>query len=75
MVRDGLLADARGVGALWAAELGEDTTELRAELLRRGVILRSVGTALALCPPLVISDEQVGALLDHLADALAERRR
>ena len=39
-----------------------------------GVILRGMGDVLAFCPPLVITDEQVVAMLDHLADVLVERR-
>ena len=41
--RDGLIREARGVGALWAAELHDDATEVRGELLRRGMILRGIG--------------------------------
>jgi adenosylmethionine-8-amino-7-oxononanoate aminotransferase len=74
MQRDGLIREARGVGALWGAELHDDAAEARGELLRRGVILRGIGPTLALCPPLVITDEQVAVVLDHLADVLSTRR-
>jgi adenosylmethionine-8-amino-7-oxononanoate aminotransferase len=74
MVRDGLIVEARGVGGLWAADLGEDSAAVRTELLRRGVILRNLGTVLAMCPPLVITDEQLGSVLDHLAEVVAQRR-
>jgi len=70
---DGLLADARGAGAVWGAGLHphHDAPTLRNELLTRGVIARPIGTdTLAYCPPLVITDEQVDQLVDTLADVL-----
>jgi len=70
---DGLLAEARGDGAVWAAGLHEhhDANTLRDGLLERGVIARAIGTnTLAYCPPLVITDEQVDTLVDTLADVL-----
>jgi putrescine aminotransferase len=68
---DGLIESHRGVGALWAAELGRDSTPARTELLERGIIVRPIGTALALCPPLVITDDEVATILDQMADVLA----
>jgi adenosylmethionine-8-amino-7-oxononanoate aminotransferase len=70
---DGLLAEARGDGAVWAAGLQEhhDANVLRDGLLERGVIARAIGAdTLAYCPPLVITDEQVDTLVDTLADVL-----
>jgi len=70
---DGLLADARGVGAVWAAGLPPhlDAPSVRNALLERGVIARPIGTdTLAYCPPLVISDAQVDQLVDTLATVL-----
>ena len=71
MANDGLIEAGRGVGALWAAELGRDALAARNALLDRGVIMRPIGTALAMCPPLVITDEELGFMLDQLADVLA----
>ena len=73
LAADGLLAEARGAGAVWAAGLQEhhDAPTLRNALLERGVIARPIGTnTLAYCPPLVITDEQVDTLVDTLADVL-----
>jgi len=73
LAADGLLAEARGAGAVWAAGLHEhhDAPTLRNALLERGVIARPIGTStLAYCPPLVITDEQVDTLVDTLADVL-----
>ena len=67
---DGLLADYRGDGAVWAAELGRDAAPARQTMLEAGVIVRPIGTALAMCPPLVISDAEVDRLIDTLAQAL-----
>ena len=70
---DGLLAEVRGDGGVWAAGLGEDhdANVLRAALLERGAITRAIGTStLAYCPPLVITDAQIDTLVDTLADVL-----
>lgn len=69
---DGLIREARGVGGLWAADVGERATAVRDRLFERGVIVRAVGDVVALCPPLVITDEQVSEVLDRLADACAD---
>jgi len=67
---DGLVADVRGTGAVYAAELGRDAIAVRDRLLELGVIVRPIGTALAFCPPLVITDDEIGRMLDALALAL-----
>ena len=63
------LGVVRGEGAVWALGLedGGGALALRDRLLERGVIARPLGdTALAFCPPLVITDDE----LDRIADAL-----
>ncbi len=67
---DGLLAGYRGDGAVWAAELGRDAAGVRNAMLDAGVIVRPIGTALAICPPLVISDAEIDRLVDTMAEAL-----
>ena len=67
---DGLLAGYRGDGAVWAAELGRDAAGVRNAMLDAGVIVRPIGTALAICPPLVISDAEIDRLIDTMAEAL-----
>jgi putrescine aminotransferase len=42
----------------------------RDALLPKGVIVRPLGNALAMCPPLVISDSQIDKTVDALAEAL-----
>ncbi len=67
---DGLLAGYRGDGAVWAAELGRDAVGVRNAMLEAGVIVRPIGSALAICPPLVIGDTEIDRLIDTMADAL-----
>ncbi|HYF44992.1 MAG TPA: aminotransferase class III-fold pyridoxal phosphate-dependent enzyme, partial [Acidimicrobiales bacterium] len=70
---DGLVAHVRGEGAVWAVELpeGGSAPATRDALLGHGVIVRPLGNALAMCPPLVITDEQVDRTIDGLAAVLA----
>ena len=67
---DGLIESWRGVGAVYAAELGRDSIPVRNEILANGVIVRPIGTCLAICPPLVITDDEVGRIIDTMAGAL-----
>ncbi len=71
LASDGLIQSYRGAGAVWAAELGTNAAPARNAILERGVIVRPIGTALAICPPLVITDAEVGTLLDTMSDGLA----
>ena len=70
---DGLVTDVRGVGAVWAVTVaeGRDAPAIRDGLLDRGVIVRPIFDHIAMCPPLVITDDQ----LDRLFDALAAELR
>jgi adenosylmethionine-8-amino-7-oxononanoate aminotransferase len=67
---DGLIESWRGMGAVYAAELGRDSIPVRNDILEGGVIVRPIGTCLAICPPLVITDEEVGRIIDTMASAL-----
>ena len=67
---DGLIESWRGVGAVYAAELGRDSIPVRNEILTNGVIVRPIGTCLAICPPLVITDDEVGRIIDATEAAL-----
>ncbi len=71
LANDGLIETYRGVGAIWAAELGRDSLPARAAMLDRGVIVRPIGTSLGMCPPLVITDEEISTMLDTMAEVLA----
>ena len=67
---DGLIESWRGMGAVYAAELGRDSIPVRNEILEEGVIVRPIGTSLAICPPLGITDDEVGRIIDTMASAL-----
>ncbi len=67
---DGLIESWRGMGAVYAAELGRDSIPVRNDILAAGVIVRPIGTCLAICPPLVITDDEVGRIIDTMAACL-----
>jgi 4-aminobutyrate--pyruvate transaminase len=80
-----LVGDVRGRGLLAGVELVADKRThapfdkalgvgpLCAQLCEdRGLILRAIGDTLALCPPLVISEDEIGELLARLTAALDE---
>jgi len=70
---DGLVAEVRGAGAVWAVGLTpeRDANEVRDRMLADGVICRPIGTeTLAFCPPLVISEAEIDRVVDSLAKAL-----
>ncbi|MFM7490810.1 MAG: aspartate aminotransferase family protein [Actinomycetota bacterium] len=67
---DGLLAAVRGDGAVWAVAQHPhiDPVKVRDRMLEHGVITRAVGADTnTFCPPLVIDDEQIDAIVDALA--------
>lgn len=70
LVGDDMIQGYRGVGAIWAAELGRDSIPVRDAMLDRGVVSRPIGEALAFCPPLIITDTEIGTIFDRLADTL-----
>lgn len=76
-----LVAEVRGgVGTLAAVELDPDllaahpkaVAELGAAARRRGVIVRTLGTAVAVSPPLTATTEHFGIAAEALARALAD---
>jgi len=70
LVGDGMAESYRGVGAVWALELGRDAIPVNQQLLENGIIVRGVGTALLMCPPLVITDAEVGQMIEAFATVL-----
>jgi putrescine aminotransferase len=70
---DGLVAEVRGDGAVWAVGLHEGTMAamVRDRVEERGVIVRPLGiSTIAFCPPLVIEDVDIDLILEALRDAL-----
>ena len=70
---DGLVTEVRGTGAVWAIELpeGRDAMKDRDGVLAEGAVVRPLGKALAMCPPLVITDAQIDRMVDALASVLS----
>ena len=66
----GLIASHHGIGALYAAVLDRPATDVRNDMLRRGVIVRPINNVLALCPPLIITDSEIGRIIDTMAASL-----
>jgi adenosylmethionine-8-amino-7-oxononanoate aminotransferase len=69
---DGLVAEVRGEGAVYAVTIpeGRTATGVRDDLLAKGVIARPIVDCLAFCPPLVVTDGQIDRIVDSLADCL-----
>jgi adenosylmethionine-8-amino-7-oxononanoate aminotransferase len=70
---EGLLAEVRGDGAVWAAGMPPDVSapDVRTGMLERGVIARPIAThTIAFCPPLVIDEAAIDACIDALRDSL-----
>lgn len=78
-----LVGEARGVGLLGAVELVQDKhtkaafdaahavgAKCMAFCQQRGLIVRAVGDAVALCPPYIISDAQIDEVFELLAQGL-----
>ena len=78
-----LVGEARGVGLVGAVEVVRDKATkapfdaaqgvglaVQAAVLEEGVILRAIRDAVAICPPLIITREQIDTLFDALAKGL-----
>jgi adenosylmethionine-8-amino-7-oxononanoate aminotransferase len=75
---DGLIAEVRGKGGMWAAGVlpQHDAQKIRDVALANGVIVRGIGAETnAFCPPLVISDDELSRVLDVYADAVMHAGR
>ncbi len=67
---EGLLADMRGVAGVWGVSVleGVEPVAVRDRVLDAGVVIRPIAPAtLAICPPLVISDDELDEMLVHCA--------
>lgn len=72
LVQAGLIQHVRGAGAVFAAVLPDDRDAMmvRDDLLELGVIVRPIANVLALCPPLVMTDDEADRVLEALGQAL-----
>jgi adenosylmethionine-8-amino-7-oxononanoate aminotransferase len=73
LFNDGLLVNVRGAGAVWGVTVpdGVDAVVTRDRLLGEGVIVRPLHPYLLMCPPLVISDEQIDEMIAGMRKVLA----
>lgn len=71
LAADGTIEHHAGIGGVWGIELGRDSIPVRNAIIDKGVILRAIGTRLAICPPLVVTDDQVATIIDTIRDTLA----
>ena len=67
---DGIIHGYRGVGGIWAADIGRDSTSVKFDMLERGVMVRGVGEAIIWCPPLVVTDDQIATFIEVLEASL-----
>lgn len=70
---EGLLTDVRGEGAVWGITVpdGVNVAEVRDTMLGKGVIIRPIPpNHLTLCPPFVITDEQIDQIVDIIGEVL-----
>ena len=74
--KDGIFSEVRGVGAIWAAQVTDASTEqglvIRDKMTEMGVICRAINGALAFCPPLVIEENDIDSIIDTAAKAVEE---
>ncbi|MDF1595225.1 MAG: aspartate aminotransferase family protein [Acidimicrobiia bacterium] len=70
---EGLLSDVRGEGAVWGISVpdGVNVVAVRDALLKKGVIIRPIPpNHLTMCPPLVITDDQIDTIVSSLRSVL-----
>jgi len=70
LIADNIIVDYRGVGAVWAANVGRDTTPIKKTMLDKGVIVRGVADSIIWCPPLIVTDAEIATFIEVLADSL-----
>jgi len=76
-----LAVEARGVGLIGAVELSHEKfadrpgalgAMVNQAMLKRGLISRNMGDALAFCPPLIVTEKDVNDIFDIAAQAIEE---
>ncbi len=70
LLGDEIINSFRGIGGIWACEIGRDAIPARDMMIGNGVVCRGIGEALAFCPPLIITDDEIGQIFDTLSDVL-----
>ena len=71
LVSDGTIQSYRGHGGVWAADIARDSIPVRDRMLaEQGVVVRGIGEAIAMCPPLIATEDEVGEILDAMVACL-----
>jgi|TARA_B110000014_G_scaffold259885_1_gene248512 adenosylmethionine-8-amino-7-oxononanoate aminotransferase len=73
LLGDGMIQSFRGIGGIWACEIGGDAIPARDAMINNGVVCRGIGEAIAFCPPLIITDDEIGTIFDTLSDVLKQQ--
>ena len=47
-----------------------DAVAVKVDMLKRGIVVRGVGESIIFCPPLVITDAEIGQFIETLHEAL-----
>lgn len=68
LAADNLIDGFRGVGAMWAADMGQDTLAMGAELLNKGIVCRGFANAIMMCPPLIITDDEIARFIEAISE-------
>ena len=71
LMADGMIKSYRGIGGMWAADIARDAVPIKNAMLADGMIVRGVGEAIIFCPPLVVTDEEIGRYIETLQKALS----
>ena len=70
LLGDETINSFRGIGGIWACEIGKDSIPVRDMMISNGVVCRGIGEAVAFCPPLIITDDEIGQIFDTLSEVL-----
>lgn len=70
LLGDETINSFRGIGGIWACEIGKDAIPVRDMMINNGVVCRGIGEAVAFCPPLIITDDEIGQIFDTLSEVL-----
>lgn len=77
LMDDGLFTEVRGIGGMWAAQIGGDDAiargvSMRDRMLDLGLVCRSINGGITFCPPLVIGDDDIDHMVDICRQAVLE---
>ena len=70
MQKDGVIPSYRGTGGIWAADVEQDPNEIRNAMMKRGVVVRPVPGGIAFCPPLIMTDAELGTMFDRFDESI-----